>query len=150
MRNARRGAHNAAHEISLPTSSFLPASVASYTYFLLAGLSYGARKHTQIRAQLPLAAGSHTERLFYERPVLGAPDPEYRVKSLLRQLRIRISPIRTPFRQAEDSQHVVRRAVISTVPKVTSTSTGSCAFQWVLPVPSESSRTAVQGNPASI
>ncbi|KYN35766.1 hypothetical protein ALC56_09879, partial [Trachymyrmex septentrionalis] len=25
------------------------------------------RKHTQIRAQLPLAAGSHTKRLFYER-----------------------------------------------------------------------------------
>lgn len=80
--------------------------------------------------------------------MLGAPDLEYRVKSLLRQLRIRISPVRTPFRQAEDSQHVVRRAVISAVPKVTSTSTGSCAFQWVLPVPSESSRTAVQGNPA--
>ncbi|TGZ32161.1 hypothetical protein DBV15_01120 [Temnothorax longispinosus] len=80
-------------------------------------------------------SGKSYQAFILRAPVLGVPDLEYRVKSLLRQLRIRISPVRTPFRRAEDSQHVVRQAVISAVPKVTSTSIGSCAFQWPIPCP---------------
>lgn len=73
-----------------------PSAVASYTYFLLAGLSYGARKHTQIRAQLPAGSGKSYRAFILRAPWLDVPDLEYRVKSLLRQLRIRISPVRTP------------------------------------------------------
>lgn len=74
--------HDAGREISLPTSSFLscpppppPDLLLPTTYFSFAGLSYEGRKHTQIRAQLPLAAGSHTTRLFYERPYSTDPGP---------------------------------------------------------------------------
>lgn len=45
--------HDAAHEISSYSLGFSLLCCSSYTYLLLAGLSYGARKHTQIRAQLP-------------------------------------------------------------------------------------------------
>lgn len=107
---------------------------------LLAGLSYGARKHADTDA---ITAGQRKviPSVYFTSFALSVPGPlEYRVKSLLRQLRIRISPVRAPFRQAEDSQHVARRAVILAVPKLTSTSMGLCAFQWELPVPGESSR----------
>lgn len=76
MRNARRGAHNAAHEISLSTSSFLPASIASYTYFLLAGLSYGARKHTGADTGAITAGSGKSYRAFILRaPHTRCPGP---------------------------------------------------------------------------
>lgn len=134
------------HSLYFSLSS-LSRSITSYTYFLLAGLSYGARKHTQIRTQLPPEQREVISSVYFTSGALGAADLEYRVKSLLRQLRIRISP--APGRRSgkrADSRHVVSaRAVISAVPKVTFHHGFPVHFNGYFLRPGESWRAADQG-----
>lgn len=74
----------------------LSSAITCYTCSLLAGLSYGARKHADTDA---ITAGQRKviPSVHFTSVALGvhlSPGPlEYRVKSLLRQLRIRVSPV---------------------------------------------------------
>lgn len=78
--------------LSLSLSLSFPLLLLPTRTFCSRGLSYGARKHTQIRTQLPPGQREVISSVYFTSGALGAADLEYRVKSLLRQLRIRISP----------------------------------------------------------
>lgn len=128
--------------------SFPLTSLTSCTrYFLLAGLSYGARKHAQIPTR------NYREREVIQRAFILRASRSATRTSNIEWNRFYVN---YEFASRPSGRHFAKRrilstlsvrAVISAVPKVTSTSTGSYAFQWVLPVPrNKSSHVTVQRN----